>query len=478
MPTETPLISVTIPAYNSQATIAQAIQSVLDQTFTDFEIIVVDDGSKDRTGEIVAEFNDPRITYIYQENQGGSQATNRALEAARGKYVALFAADDICCPERLEREYNFLSETGGKIVFSWAEFIGDDGQVLEGNHFARGFFNHPQRDQAEMINWFFFKGNYLCTVSCMAERQLFFDNGLFRPSSAQVPDLWMWGKLVRTIELPILPEKLIKYRVRSDGGNVSGPLNAPRAQFELVEFSRDFLQSLSADMFKKAFARNLRNPYFEEGVEFELEKAFLCIQHQLPGVRQAGVERLSVLFEDLRVVEISRTNYSFGLPELFLVTKSLQISAGLELIKLKEQLLLLQDTESEAKRYVKSLETEIKKLTTYLKSLEPAFENAQKYLKNLEPAYQDSQQRLAHLDLEYRKTSALLEEKAVANSVLQLQNQELASKNLDLTARLEQALTAKEHLEKSLARYEKDLRALQATRTVRITRFLRRPFGK
>src|SRR4051794_4343631 len=117
---KTPLVSVTIPAFNNQTTIAQAIQSVLDQTFTDFEIIVVNDGSEDRTEEIVKQFNDPRITYVYQDNQGGSQATNRALQLARGKYVALFAADDICCPERLERQYNFLSQTGQGIVFSWA----------------------------------------------------------------------------------------------------------------------------------------------------------------------------------------------------------------------------------------------------------------------------------------------------------------------------------------------------------------------
>ena len=489
MPVNSPQVSVIMPAYNNQETIAEAIQSVLDQTFPDFELIVINDGSEDRTGEIVEQFNDPRIIYRSQHNQGASQAANQAIGLASGKYIAIFAADDICHPERLARQYHFLNETGYKVVFTWVDFIDDEGQLIEGPHFGQGYFNHPQRTQAEMLNWFFFKGNYLCTVTCMAEKELFVEAGLFRTSSAQIPDLWMWGKLVKKVELAMLPEKLLKYRIRGGEGNVSGPHNAPRAMFEGREFHRHLLDRVPIKLFKEAFARHLKNPDFEEGLEYELEKAFLYLQHDMLDTRLIGAEKLSDLFTDINVAEISRTKYGFGLTELFLLTKSLQISGGLESIKWKEDILYLEQTHKEMQKYILSLEKEIKKSEEYAKSLEPAYQEAQKYLKSLEPAYQEAQNRLNHLEPAYQETqnrlnqlegefsqvSALLEKALTENQTLQA-NQNTAIK--ELGTKLDQSVTANQELQTTLARYEKDLRQLQATRTVRLANFLGRVFKK
>jgi glycosyltransferase involved in cell wall biosynthesis len=105
-----PLITVLLPAYNAEKYIGEAIQSVLAQSFTEFELLIVNDGSTDDTEKIIRSFSDPRIVLINQDNKGISAALNNGLSFAKADYIARFDADDICFPERLEKQYNFLIE--------------------------------------------------------------------------------------------------------------------------------------------------------------------------------------------------------------------------------------------------------------------------------------------------------------------------------------------------------------------------------
>ena len=106
------MISVVIPAFDSEATIARAIESVLAQTYKDYEIIVVDDGSKDGTGDAVRAFGD-KVNYIYQENAGVSVARNTALAAAKGEWIAFLDADDQWLPDKLEKQMQLLERKKG-----------------------------------------------------------------------------------------------------------------------------------------------------------------------------------------------------------------------------------------------------------------------------------------------------------------------------------------------------------------------------
>ncbi|WP_445240421.1 glycosyltransferase family 2 protein [Microcoleus vaginatus] len=99
----TPLISVIIPAYNGDRYIVQAVESALGQTFNNLEIIVVDDGSTDRTQQVLQPYLD-RIRYIYQKNQGVGVARNQACQLARGKFLAFLDADDYFLPSKLEKQ--------------------------------------------------------------------------------------------------------------------------------------------------------------------------------------------------------------------------------------------------------------------------------------------------------------------------------------------------------------------------------------
>lgn len=119
-----PLVSVIIPAYNAEAFIGETIESVLAQTYRNFEVVVIDDGSQDRTGEIVQKFSerDSRIRLIQQPNAGVVSSRNRAIELAEGELIAPLDSDDIWMPENLEKQVHYMmkSDSSVGVVYAWS----------------------------------------------------------------------------------------------------------------------------------------------------------------------------------------------------------------------------------------------------------------------------------------------------------------------------------------------------------------------
>lgn len=315
-------------AYNHEKYVAEAIQSILQQTIKDFEFVIVNDGSTDKTDAVIKDYlNDQRIVYIFQENQGPSAAANKGLLAAKGKYIALMSGDDVCYPDRLQRQYEYLNTIGAKIAFSWVDFINDDSHLLTSKHFAKKLFNSTNKSRAEIFNWFFFKGNYLCSVTAFIEKQILLDAGLFHLSSIQLQDFDMWIKLVKKYEFFILPEKLVKYRIRNDSNNLSHPgKNYVRSGFESYQIYRNFFDDVPIELFKKSFQDNIKKLDFQEGAEYELEKAFLYLNANFLYFRSIGAEKLFNLLQNNYVLSIAKEKYGFGLPELYELTKNIDIT--------------------------------------------------------------------------------------------------------------------------------------------------------
>lgn len=111
------MVSVIIPSFNREVSIKNSIESVLDQTWTDIEVIVVDDGSTDRTKEIVKSINDDRLKYCYQDNAGACVARNHGIDLAKGEYIAFHDSDDIWRKNKLEKQMNVLLNDESDIVF-------------------------------------------------------------------------------------------------------------------------------------------------------------------------------------------------------------------------------------------------------------------------------------------------------------------------------------------------------------------------
>lgn len=130
-PEAVPDITVLMPAYNAAPYIRQAIRSVLNQTFENFELLIVNDGSTDRTESVIRSFKDNRIVLINRENGGVAAALNTGLKAARGKYIARFDADDICYPDRLTQQYYFMQANPQyHIVGSAVDYVDQSGDLI------------------------------------------------------------------------------------------------------------------------------------------------------------------------------------------------------------------------------------------------------------------------------------------------------------------------------------------------------------
>jgi len=117
---ESPKVSVIVPTYNYGHYIGKTLESVLNQTYQDFEIVVVDDGSKDDTTFVVRSFDDPRVRYVYQENQGACAARNRGIREAAGEYFLFEDADDLLGPRHLEEYHKVACENPGCNVYGHA----------------------------------------------------------------------------------------------------------------------------------------------------------------------------------------------------------------------------------------------------------------------------------------------------------------------------------------------------------------------
>ncbi|MBE9196307.1 glycosyltransferase family 2 protein [Synechocystis sp. LEGE 06083] len=310
-------ISVTMITYNHEKYIAESIQSVLEQTFADFELIVVNDGSTDRTDEIIRTFQDPRITYIYQENQGPSVAINNAILAAQGKYVALMSGDDVCYPQRLEKQYLYAKKEQKSILFSWVDFIDDDSRPSIKNYLPKSYFNLGNKSRSEILSHFFFQGNYLCAPTAFIEKKLLLDAELFCTTSIQLQDFDMWIKLLPEGEFFLSTEKLLKYRRRKHGFNLSNKRNLLRSNFEASQIYRHIFNNIDSSLFKEAFYDFLFRKDFDGKHEYEIEKSFLYFNHNLPFIREIGVERLFKLLQNKETLMIAIEKYDFGLPRLY-----------------------------------------------------------------------------------------------------------------------------------------------------------------
>ena len=242
-----PKISVILTSYNHAKHIREAIDSVLAQTIKDFELIVWDDCSNDHSWEIIKSYKDTRIkAFRNDENYHAAYGVNKAItEAASGKYIAIHHSDDVWETTKLERQVEFLDKnTGFGAVFTNALVIGEDGGLFkDASHFYYSIFDQPNRTRHEWLNFFFYHGNALCHPSVLIRKECYRDCGLYRSDLAQLADFDMWTRLCLKYEIHVLPDKLVRFRVRENETNSSGnrPKVRIRGPIELHDILNNYL---------------------------------------------------------------------------------------------------------------------------------------------------------------------------------------------------------------------------------------------
>ncbi len=219
MKDQSPLVSVVVPTYNAASTIRETMDSVLNQTYTDLELIVVDDGSTDDTARVVQEFRDERIVYVYQRNQERSVARNNGISRAKGKYVAFVDADDLWLPSKLEQQLAVLEAHPdlGLVycdVFHFDDFTGKD--LFLFSHIRRLY-----RGKIELH--LLLKNCFIQSPTAVVPKNLFDRVGLFDPSLVPVEDWDMWLRIAADYPIDYIDQPLARYRLHKDVTSWSNP---------------------------------------------------------------------------------------------------------------------------------------------------------------------------------------------------------------------------------------------------------------
>jgi glycosyltransferase involved in cell wall biosynthesis len=201
-----PLVSIVMPVKDGAEYISQAIDSLLKQTLTDFELIVIDDGSKDRTAQIVKAYSDPRITFYSQENQGVSKAANRGFALAKGQYITRHDHDDISLPSRLETQIAFLRDHPAcGLVGTWA-------QIWVGSTPTNRVHRHPC-STGEIAFALLFNAPFVNT-SCIFTREVLEWTGGYAESPDRMPpeDYEFFSRVAQRFAMANINQNLVIYR--------------------------------------------------------------------------------------------------------------------------------------------------------------------------------------------------------------------------------------------------------------------------
>jgi glycosyltransferase involved in cell wall biosynthesis len=198
-------VTVLMPCYNAGGYIAEAIGSVLTQTFRDFELLIINDGSSDNSADIIRSFNDERIILIEQEQQGIAAALNKGLSHARASYIARFDADDICFNERLEKQYRFMQEHPGCIVVgSAADYIDHNGRYV--------FTHRPAAITNAEIQALPFYTCPFIHASVMYKKESITGTG-YNMHAHSFEDHLLWQQLKTKGKMYNMPEQLLQVRL-------------------------------------------------------------------------------------------------------------------------------------------------------------------------------------------------------------------------------------------------------------------------
>ena len=234
-------------SYNYAKYVGAAITSVLNQTFTDFELFIVDDASTDESWTVIQSFTDPRIHSFRNATNSNDKERMREIvfQMATGEYIAVHHSDNLWEPEKLQRQVAFLEahpDVGA--VFTNAQIIDEDGEPLQDKtHSYYKIFDQPNRSRYEWLNYFFYKGNALCHPSVLIRKKCYEECGFYRRGFAQIPDFDMWVRLCMKYEIHVLPEKLVRFRVLHDEMYSSGnrPETRIRGGFEFLQVLDHYL---------------------------------------------------------------------------------------------------------------------------------------------------------------------------------------------------------------------------------------------
>jgi glycosyltransferase involved in cell wall biosynthesis len=285
---DNPFFSVIIPSYNRYNRLIQAIESVLSQSFRDFELIVIDDGSTDNTPEIKDIFNG-KIKYFRQENSGVSSARNKGISSANGMYIAFLDSDDLWLPSKLQVQADYIKKNPEILIHQTDE-----------TWIRNGVRVNPMKKHAKRDGSIFISSLELCLVSPSAvviHKCLFDKYGLFDEDMPVCEDYDMWLRISAHEKIGLIPDQLII----KQGGHED--------QLSRKFNSMDRFRIYSILKFLESSGETLKSEYRNAAVESLLRKCSILKNGAIKRGNSVLIETLENITSDISKTSYSRINY-------------------------------------------------------------------------------------------------------------------------------------------------------------------------
>lgn len=314
---EKPLVTVLMSVYNHEEFVAEAIESVINQTYKNIEFIVADDASTDKSVEIMKKY-EPYFSKVhyYKDNRGG-RASELILEA-NGKYTALMSSDDIWESDKIEKQVRILEANRFlNVCFTWCDYVDKNLSVLQ----DKIFYQRNRSKEAWMRRMFEY-GNCLCHPSILIETNLY--SKLLKSGVCairQLPDFTMWLRVIQKYEIYIFPEVLVKMRRYNYKGKTNtsaiNNVNIYRSLTEQIYIWYDTIKNMDNEYFKSVFGNQfvLSNANTEE--EILCEKFFLLKNTNRSSYNMAAILLYFDIYKNDKVVNCLYNKYHFGRKEFW-----------------------------------------------------------------------------------------------------------------------------------------------------------------
>lgn len=265
-------ITVLITTYNCADYIKSAVESILNQTYKNFELLIIDDGSDDNTENIIRGFTDSRIRYLKTEHIGRSRALNLGLKKAQNDLVALMDSDDIALPDRLERTLSYKIPEYNDVVFSDAVYFQKKKTV---------YLNSVRK--GESLREKILLHGHICNSSVLYNKNFILENGGYDESLSMFEDFELWLKLKNKCNFIRIPEILMIARIREKS-------SSRHDESKARELTKEFHKKYLADENNKGLVRKSRllfsekrdpfiNYLFQNKIKPKLEYFFFKISH-------------------------------------------------------------------------------------------------------------------------------------------------------------------------------------------------------
>lgn len=309
-----PKVSVVVPAYNRADFVGETLDSILAQTYTDYEVIVVDDGSTDDTPTVLAKYRGKNVRVIRQENQGEGAARNTGIFAAQGEYIAFVDSDDLWTPIKLERQMALLTRQSHRCWVYCDAYVFDS----ETKRTLYVFGERGNQYEGDIARELLLR-DFIASPTPVVHRSVFQKVGVFNHNPRD-SDWDMWLRIAAHYPVGRVPEALAGYRIhRNSVSQQSSPMFAHRYHISTIKKAVSFAPDVYGPVQNQALAKQ----YLRTGVALAREgdlswarKMFLQSIRLSPSMLSVYPRIVATLFGK-RLVSfwISRNRKKLGLPE-------------------------------------------------------------------------------------------------------------------------------------------------------------------